>query len=161
VTANGMHTMSVSLSRERGAALVVGLLMLVVLTVLAITGMSTSTMELAMAGNNQHSNRAFEATSSVLEAEIRRTDIQPLAAAGNLTLIAGNQGRNYRDGAGNPVATASARTAFLATTGTPGWQLGMSHAFSAYHFEASANGTAAKGASTSQLQGYYVIGPTP
>ena len=148
-------------ARERGVALIVGLLMLIVLTVLAVSGMSTATMELAMAGNNQHSNRAFEAASSVLESELHRTDITPLTAPGKLPAVAANQGRVYNDAKGNAIATANARTSYLATTGTPGWQLGMTHAFSAYRFEATADGTSAKGATTNQLQGYYVIGPTP
>jgi type IV pilus assembly protein PilX len=148
-------------TRQRGAALVVGLLLLVVLTLLAVTGMSTATMELAMAGNTQHSNRAFEAASSVLESELRRTDLAPLAAPGQLPAIAANINRAYADGSGNPVSTASARSSYLATTGTAGWQLGTSHSFSAHHFESRSDGTAAKGASTSQLQGFYIIGPTP
>ena len=39
--------------KQAGAALVVGLLLLVVITVLAISGMSTATTELAMARNDQ------------------------------------------------------------------------------------------------------------
>jgi type IV pilus assembly protein PilX len=148
-------------ARQRGAALVIGLLLLVVLTVLAVSGMSTATMELAMAGNNQHSNRAFEAASSVLESELRRTDLEPLAVPGDLPDIPANVGRAYDDGAGNAIATANAHTSYLATTGTAGWQLGTSHAFSAHHFESRSDGNAAKGASTNQLQGFYIIGPTP
>ena len=38
--------------RQNGAALVVGLVLLVVITVLAISGMNTATAELAMARND-------------------------------------------------------------------------------------------------------------
>src|SRR5690606_2858774 len=54
---NDMSTFKRNLSahggsrRQRGAALVVGLILLMVLTVLAISGMNTSTLELQMAGN--------------------------------------------------------------------------------------------------------------
>jgi Tfp pilus assembly protein PilX len=147
-------------SGEHGAALAVGLLMLVILTVLAVTGMSTATMELTMAGNTQQSSRAFEAASSVLESELRRNDIEPLETAGGLPAIPANTDRAYEDADGNTVATASARTSYVATSGTAGWQLGVTRAFSAHHFEAQANAAAAKGAAASQLQGYYVIGPT-
>jgi type IV pilus assembly protein PilX len=150
---------SIACRTQRGAALIVGLLMLVVLTVLAISGLSTATIELAMAGNNQHSNRAFEAAAAVLESEIRRTDLAPLAAPGNLASLAANVGRVFKDNAGNTVATATAGTRFVATTGVAGWQLGAGHSFSAHHFEGQANGTSARGATTNQLQGYYVVGP--
>ena len=41
--------------RQGGAALVVGLVLLMILTLLAISGMNTSTLELQMAGNFQFS----------------------------------------------------------------------------------------------------------
>ena len=41
---------------QQGAALVVGLVLLVVITVLAISGMNTATTELAMARNDQKKN---------------------------------------------------------------------------------------------------------
>jgi type IV pilus assembly protein PilX len=147
--------------RQRGAALIVGLLMLVVLTVLAVTGMSTAAMELAMAGNQQQSNRAFEAAASLLEAELRRSDVAPLAAPGALPALPAHVARTFLDGDGQVVATASAGTDYLATTGLAGWQLGTGQGFDAHHFEAQAGGTAARGAATNQTQGYYLIGPSP
>ena len=47
--------------RQDGAALVVGLVLLVVITVLAISGMNTATTELAMARNDQNYENAFQA----------------------------------------------------------------------------------------------------
>lgn len=46
--------------RERGAILVVGLVLLLVLTVLGISTMSTASLELNMAGNDQFSENAFQ-----------------------------------------------------------------------------------------------------
>ena len=40
-------------SRQQGAALIVGLVLLLVLTVIGISGMNTATMELAMANSAQ------------------------------------------------------------------------------------------------------------
>lgn len=154
-------TKRITRMHERGAALIVGLLMLIVLSVLAVTGMSMATMELAMAGNTQHGNRAFEAAASVLEAELRRTDITPLAAPGDLPAIPANVGRTFTDNAGNPVATATATTSYVAPSGLVGWQLGGSRSFTAHHFQVLATGQSARGATTNQLQGYYVVGPSP
>ncbi len=53
--------------RQNGAALVVGLVLLVVITVLAISGMNTATTELAMARNDQNYENAFQAAETGLE----------------------------------------------------------------------------------------------
>lgn len=47
-------------SRQSGAALIVGLVLLMVLTVLAISTMRTATLETAMAGNAQYRQKAFQ-----------------------------------------------------------------------------------------------------
>ena len=54
-------------SKQNGAALVVGLVLLVVVTVLAVSGMNTATTELAIARNNQNYENAFQAAESGLE----------------------------------------------------------------------------------------------
>ena len=51
---------------QQGAALVVGLILLVVITVLAISGMNTATTELAMARNDQNYENAFQAAETGL-----------------------------------------------------------------------------------------------
>lgn len=45
--------------RQRGAALVVGLVLLMVLTLLAVSTMRTASLELVMAGNTQFRENAF------------------------------------------------------------------------------------------------------
>ena len=52
---------------QRGAALVVGLILLLVLTLLAISGMTTASLELLMAGNEQYRERAFQAADAGVE----------------------------------------------------------------------------------------------
>lgn len=54
-------------TKQQGAALVVGLMLLVVITVLAISGMNTATTELAMARNDQAYESAFQAAENGLE----------------------------------------------------------------------------------------------
>ncbi|MBT8091697.1 MAG: hypothetical protein KJN77_01590, partial [Gammaproteobacteria bacterium] len=56
-----------SAGSQRGAALVIGLLLLVVITVLAVSGMNTATTELAMARNDQNYEYAFQAAETGLE----------------------------------------------------------------------------------------------
>ena len=52
---------------QRGAALVIGLVLLVVITVLAVSGVNTATTELAMARNDQNAENAFQAAETGLE----------------------------------------------------------------------------------------------
>lgn len=51
---------------ERGMALVMALVILVILTILGITAMSTSSLQEKMAGNVQEQTRAFQAAESGL-----------------------------------------------------------------------------------------------
>ncbi len=53
--------------RQQGAALIVGLLLLVVITILAVSGMNTATTELAIARNDQTNENAFQAAETGLE----------------------------------------------------------------------------------------------
>ena len=59
---------------QRGAALIVGLLVLMVLTVLAITAMRTATLNLTMAGNAQFRENAFQLAESGIQATLRRVE---------------------------------------------------------------------------------------
>jgi hypothetical protein len=52
---------------QRGAALVVGMVLLLILTLLAITGMNMASTELVMSGNEQYRQRADQAADLGLE----------------------------------------------------------------------------------------------
>ncbi len=52
---------------ERGIALVVALVFLLMLTILGVTVMNTASLEGRMAGNTQETNRAFHAAESAIE----------------------------------------------------------------------------------------------
>lgn len=51
---------------QRGIALVIALIFLLVLTILGVTVMSTASLEGRMAGNTQETNRAFQGAESAL-----------------------------------------------------------------------------------------------
>ena len=81
-------------NQQQGAALVVGLILLVVITVLAISGMNTATTELAMARNDQNFENAFQAAETGLEQALAQglfsttastTITQPLTAHESVT----------------------------------------------------------------------------
>ncbi|HLU62460.1 MAG TPA: PilX N-terminal domain-containing pilus assembly protein, partial [Gammaproteobacteria bacterium] len=56
--------------QQRGAALFVALILLIVITILAVSTMGTSRLELRMAGNTQFSVHAFQAAQSAIENRI-------------------------------------------------------------------------------------------
>lgn len=54
-------------SRQRGAALVVALILLVALSLMAISSMNTASLDLIMAGNEQFRSRSFVAAEAGIE----------------------------------------------------------------------------------------------
>lgn len=57
---------------QRGAALVIGLILLLVLTLLAVTGMNTATTDLVMAGNEQYRQNAVQAADAGIEQAVSK-----------------------------------------------------------------------------------------
>lgn len=64
---NNNYKTMIGRKRQQGAALIVGLMLLVVITILAVSGMNTATTELAMARNDQSYENAFQAAETGLE----------------------------------------------------------------------------------------------
>jgi type IV pilus assembly protein PilX len=56
--------------RQQGAALIIGLLLLLVLTLLAVSGMRSASEELIMAGNEQYRQDAFQGAEAGIEQAI-------------------------------------------------------------------------------------------
>ena len=54
-------------NRQQGAVLVMALVMLTVLTLIGVSSMSSSTLELKVAGNTQQHDIAFQAAQSVID----------------------------------------------------------------------------------------------
>lgn len=129
---------------ERGAALVIALLLLLVLTLLAITGMRTSIAELWMAGSEQFHRMAVEAASTGVEAGIARL----LASRG-----AGADGASVAGGPVNATYRATIRHAGTEAS-IPG---SSAEKFVGEHYEIESTGTAPRSARDVQVQGAIVI----
>lgn len=144
--------------RQEGAALIVGLILLVVVTVLAVSGMNTATTELAMARNNQNYENAFQAAETGLEQSISQGRFNTLA---NVNLQQ-DIGANER---------VSSVIEFEDATLVPdrAFSLGVGSGISAYHFQATATaeskregiagGVTDRDASAVHTQAFYVVGP--
>ncbi len=132
--------------RQNGTALIVGMVLLVVLTTLAVAGMQTSTLELVMAGNSQYQQDAFQAAEAGLE-----------RAMGGAQLVLEDQVAAHD----LPGTDDAAQTVVTWVDATPNLRGGTSlgAGFAAHHFDITSVGTANRGASATHNQGFYIVGP--
>lgn len=147
-----VHRPSASLPRQRGAALVVGLILLLVLTVLAVSGVVTSTLELRQVGNQQLQEAAFQAADTAIERAMSGT---PLSTSAPVVV-----GPVPVDPVNDPDGPQLGFT--LRYTGESpvlGGGSSLTTGLRAYHFEIDATGTAAGGAISDHQQGFFVVGP--
>ncbi len=141
---------------QQGAALVVGLLLLVVITVLAVSGMNTATTELAMARNDQTAENVFQAAERGLETALAQGRFDTVATT-DLPQYYG-----YND-------KVDADIQFEDSTLVPdrAFSLGVGSGISAYHFLATSQavwemdpGNATdRDAQATHTQAFYVVGP--
>ncbi|VUX55375.1 exported protein of unknown function [uncultured Woeseiaceae bacterium] len=143
--------------KQNGAALVVGLILMVVITVLAISGMSTATTELAMARNDQNYESAFQAAETGLEIALAQGRFNTLA---NVIVTPPPI---------NPNDSVTAVISFEDTTLVPdrAFSMGVGSGIAAYHFNAVSTATSARnpGSPTDRdafavhSQAFYIVGP--
>ena len=141
---------------QRGVALFIGLILLVVITVLAVAAMTMATSDLRMAANRQFHENAFQAASrgvqlGMITPNLPTTGVTVTVAS---TAVPGNATDTYQ-------YTVSFEPD-NGITGVPagGYSLGTSSGFSAFHFEVQATGKSARGSEVLQEQGFYIIGPS-
>jgi type IV pilus assembly protein PilX len=136
---------------QQGAALIVGLVLLMVLTVLGVSGMNMAALELTMAGNMQSQQAAFQAAETGIDIPIGRG---LFTTAGVSTLAPTPLG----DGS----YSAQSQTTCVATTPVPDIAFSMGTATGtaqAFHFDIVSVGTGPRGATATHNQSFYVVGP--
>lgn len=118
--------MSQSLSaRQRGAALIVALVFLMVMTVVSVASMRGTTIQERMVGNMQDRNAAFQAA----EAELREAEQWLLANETNRNIADDSTARvtdGTWNGATNPAPTGS-RSAIESLATDPVFHVGKPH----------------------------------
>ena len=136
---------------QQGAALVIGLILLLVLTVLAVSGVFTSTMELRMVRNSQSQERSFQAAEVAVEDALANPVLSTSAVFNQATTAVPNV----------PGDTYSYRMSFVGNaplgTGMTGYSIGT--AFQTYHFQVDATGNGPDSAVSNHTQSFYVVGP--
>jgi type IV pilus assembly protein PilX len=143
-----MTRMSSIPSRQQGAALVIGLVLLAILTLLAVSGLNASSMELVMAGNEQYRQKASQAADTGIEialtkaaefkqicsstpTELMNEDVPDVPGDGYRVTV------QYRNDAEAPGDTANE--------------------YQAYHYQVVSTGRSARNANSEITQGLYVV----
>ena len=150
------QTQITSHKKQQGAALVVGLMLLVVITVLAISGMNTATTELALVRNDQASETAFQAAETGLATALSRGQFATAGATAMTQTPTTNQN----------IATT---IQFEDSTMVPdrAFSLGVGSGIAAYHFLATSQAdflrdpgnTTDRDSSATHTQAFYIVGP--
>lgn len=133
---------------QQGAALIVGMVLLVVLTLLAISGMNTATTELLMAGNEKYQENAFQAAETGIERTMATAAFNPAAMPPpDPPQVDLGDGSNYE--------------AIVVPRGSspppPGYSIGT---FGAEHFEIQSTGNSLRNATSSHVQGLFLVVPS-
>ncbi len=139
------------LARQRGAALVVGLILLLVLTILAVSGVMTSMLELRMAGNAQLQERAFQAAEVAVEDALANPLLSTSPMAPQALVPVPNSPDDHYEFQMQYVGDTQL------ASGLTGYSIGTG--FLAYHFEVDAQGEAPGNARARHVQSFYIIGP--
>jgi type IV pilus assembly protein PilX len=145
------NTLSIaSRSSQQGAALIVGLVLLLVLTVIGVSGMNTATMEITMANSVQVQQDAFQLAENAIDTALA-TEAYTTAGARNVALL------------GTPQYDRQAVTTFTdITTPVPGevntTGVAVGGTMVAWHFVTQASGQGPRNATSAHIQGFYVRG---
>jgi type IV pilus assembly protein PilX len=148
-----MSAHSIGPRGQQGAALVIGLILLLVLTILAVSGVFTSTMELRMVGNMQNQERAFQAAEVAIEDALANPVLSTSAP------VVEDDPINVPNSPGD---TYTYSLQFVGQTplgtGMTGYSVGS--AFMSYHFQVDSTGqNVDSGAVANHTQDFYVVGP--
>jgi hypothetical protein len=136
-------------ARQTGATLIVGLVLLLVLTVLGVSGMNTATMEITMAGNTQFQEDAFQMAEDGIDVALANKNFTTI----NPTTV-GWRGTTPND--------RQSVTTFMTTTPVPdiAFSMGTSAGtVQAFHFDIVSVGRGARNATATHTQSFYVVGP--
>lgn len=140
---------------QQGAALVVCLILMMVMTILGVSGMKASMLELTMAGNSQYGQDAFEAAE---------TGIDMMIAGRGYSTVLGSPGNAIPatplgDGTYSTESTATFQTTTPVPDGGYSGGVGVQGTIQAFHFDVVSTGTGPRAARATHNQSFYEIGP--
>ena len=135
---------------QSGAALIIGLILMLVLTVLGVSGMTVSVFGLTMASNAQFEQAAFQAAENGIDFTITNANLNSTATQ---TFAPAYSDGNY---SADTRMTWQGTTPFLHSSFSIGEDEG---AVAAYHFDVVSTATGPDGAQSIHTQSFYIAGP--
>ena len=143
------HGSLVLRNRQAGATLIVGLVLLLVLTVLGVSGMNTATMEITMAGNAQFHQDAFQMAEDAIDNAVGR-ELYSTAGPRNVVPFGG----------GRAVDRQAVINYTEVTTPIPD-SVNSVDGMQAYHFDILSTGVGPRTGTSVHTQAFYVRGRVP
>jgi Tfp pilus assembly protein PilX len=140
---------------QRGAALVIGLILLAIITLLAVVGMNISNSELASATSEQLRLRAFQAAETGVE-----RGLQNLASVGTGSFTPISDAVTAIDGSAVNKSNGTAQDSYRTVRQYRDWSTfipGNSRTFNAYHYTVESTGSSARNAVAVHTQGAYIL----
>lgn len=142
---------------QQGAALVIGLILLLVLTLLAVSGMNSASLEFIMAGNEQYRQNAFQAAETGV-------DVSYATFGTTVALIPG--GPDLPGAGAVPNSTTESWTTVTSSLATgasmsppPNPRANSFGRFSYFNYDLTSTGVSVRGARAVNIQGISQIGP--
>jgi hypothetical protein len=136
-------TLNANRGRQGGAALIVGLLLLLVLTLLAVAGMNSASLEYVMAGNEQYRSNAFQAAEAGIAQTLQTPAVYQPDVLPNTPVPPGANGADAWTAAVWPMNSGFASQVWGFD---PNSVLGL-------FYEIRSTGTAVRGAQAANVQG--------
>jgi type IV pilus assembly protein PilX len=134
---------------QSGAALVIGLILLLVVTILAVSGVVTATLELRMVSNYGAQETAFQTAEAGIEQGLAN---MPVSTSTVITRTFDNPSTG---------GTAAVEMSYEGESSSPvtieGYSLGAG--IQAYHFEVRSTANEAGDAVSEHTQGFFIVGP--
>lgn len=138
--------------RQRGSALIVAFVFLIIMTILGLSSMNTSRLELKMANNLQYADLAFQTAESGIDLLLATPALKSKLNTDPTDLVGFKQSYTIKSGQD---ATAAAR--FITAGLAPGYSIGTP----ALHYQITSTGEGAGGGESEHVQGFFIIGAKP
>jgi hypothetical protein len=146
-------------SRQGGAALIIGLILLAIITLLAVVGMNIANSELASATSEQIRLRAFQSAETGLEHGLvlmKKVGTGPLEMAGIKKDPVPVNG-SPKDADGNAIDKYTNTITFRGTSTAEGYG---GKDFAAFHYTVATDGTSSRNAVARHELGAYLVNTT-
>ncbi len=139
--------------RQRGSALAIGLILLLVLTVLAVASVGSATNDVRMAANSQFARTAFEAQQRGSEVALQTYAPDTRLPTVTVAPVTFDTTTSY-----TYTVAFNAQNGYTEVPGG-GYSIGEGMGFKAIHFDVTSTGKTSGGTSTTATQSFYIVGP--